>query len=134
MGNAERTREAIDAFNRRDGPGWMALCAPEIVNVAPQEWPESEPIVGPSAIWDFYMESFDPWENSPMEHRELIEVGNDKIAAEVYGELHGKASGAGVPWHFWQVVTFRDELVVRIEWFADRAEALEAAGLAPPGF
>jgi hypothetical protein len=44
-------------------------------------------------------------------------------------ELRGKASGARVPWSYWQVVTFRRGKPVRIEWFGERAKALEAAGL-----
>ena len=32
-------------------------------------------------------------------------------------------------WSFWVVLTFRRGKVLRQEWFADRAEALEAAGL-----
>lgn len=29
----------------------------------------------------------------------------------------------------WQVATFRNGKALRLEWFADRSEALEAAGL-----
>jgi hypothetical protein len=35
-----------------------------------------------------------------------------------------------VAFRFWQVITFRnDGKALRFEWFNDRAEALEAAGL-----
>jgi len=30
---------------------------------------------------------------------------------------------------YWVVATFRDGRAIRVEWFADRAQALEAAGL-----
>jgi hypothetical protein len=44
--------------------------------------------------------------------------------------MRGKASGATIDWKYWGVVfTFRNGKVLRIEWFANRAEALEAAGL-----
>jgi ketosteroid isomerase-like protein len=42
--------------------------------------------------------------------------------------MRGKASGAKVVWSYWVVFTLRDGKAVRIEWFGDRAEALEAAG------
>jgi hypothetical protein len=32
-------------------------------------------------------------------------------------------------WSYWVVVTFRNRKALRIEWFVDRREALEAAGL-----
>ena len=41
----------------------------------------------------------------------------------------GKASGAAVPFDYWAVVKFRRGRMFRMDWFADRAEALEAAGL-----
>ena len=44
-------------------------------------------------------------------------------------QLRGKASGATVAWSYWQVATIRNGKWVRAEWFIDRAEALEAAGL-----
>jgi hypothetical protein len=43
-------------------------------------------------------------------------------------EMRGRASGARVAWGYWQVVTFRNGKVLRIEWFGERAEALEAVG------
>jgi ketosteroid isomerase-like protein len=35
----------------------------------------------------------------------------------------------GVQFNYWVVVTIRQGKIVREHWFADRAEALEAAGL-----
>jgi ketosteroid isomerase-like protein len=43
--------------------------------------------------------------------------------------MRGTASGAAVAWSYWHVVSFRQGKALRSEWFADRTEALEAAGL-----
>jgi ketosteroid isomerase-like protein len=43
--------------------------------------------------------------------------------------LRGGASGADVEIKYWIVVTFREGRIARDQWFADREEALEAAGL-----
>ena len=77
------------------------------------------------------MNNVDAWgdESSPYTHVELIDVGADTVAAQVSAEVRGIASGASVPWSYWQVVTFRDGKALRIEWFADRAEALKTVGL-----
>jgi hypothetical protein len=40
-----------------------------------------------------------------------------------------EASGAGVLFSYWVVATFRDGSAIRVEWFARRAQGLEAAGL-----
>jgi ketosteroid isomerase-like protein len=127
--NVEGLRRGLDAFNRRDRATFVAVCDPAVENVPPRDWPESEPIQGPEAVWDFYVEGNEPWDESPFEYGEIIDAGNDKIAAEMRREVRGKASGAGAPWSFWQVATFRDGKLLRSEWFVERGEALEAVGL-----
>ena len=125
----ETLRQALDAFNRRDAAAWLALCHPELENVPPRDWPEADTIRGHEAVWDRYVEAFEAWGEVALGHAEMIEVGNDRVVAHVQGDVEGKASGAGVVLSFWQVVSFRNGLAMRIEWFADRAEALEALGM-----
>jgi ketosteroid isomerase-like protein len=127
--NVDGYHQAIDAFNRRDRAAWLALCDRELENIPPQDWPESQPIKGREAVWDFFVEGFEPWEESRLESFELIDAGNDKIVAELRTKVRGKASGATVAWSFWQVVTVRNGKALRFEWFTHRADALEAAGL-----
>jgi len=43
--------------------------------------------------------------------------------------MRGKASGVDVEYNYWVVATFRDGKARRIQWFIERADALEAAGL-----
>jgi ketosteroid isomerase-like protein len=59
----------------------------------------------------------------------LIDAGPEKVVANQRGEMRGRASGAGVVFSFWVVFTFQNGKVIRAEWFADKGEALEAAGL-----
>jgi ketosteroid isomerase-like protein len=98
-------------------------------NVPPRDWPESDSIRGREAVWDFFVEGNEPWEQSNFEHVDLIDTGNDKVVLDLRREARGKASGASVAWRYWLVGTFRDGKLFRMEWFADRAEALEAVGL-----
>ncbi len=51
--NVESYQHAIDAFNRGDRAAWLALCDPALENVPSRDWPESEPIKGREAVWDF---------------------------------------------------------------------------------
>jgi ketosteroid isomerase-like protein len=127
--NVETYREALDAFNKSDRAAFLALCDPALENVPPRDWPESGPIQGSEAVWDFFVEGNEPWEESRFEISELIDAGGDKIVAQVRSEVRGKTSGAAVPWSFWHVTTLGDAKALRFEWFTDRAEALEAAGL-----
>ena len=101
--NVESARRAFDAFNRRDKTAWLAEVDPEFETFPSREWPENAPIRGAEASWD-------------------------KVVASSHREMRDKTSGGDIVWDFWVVITFRGR-AFRFEWFADRAEALEAAGL-----
>ena len=109
--NVELVRQGLDAVNRRDSAAWLALCDPELENIPPQDWPESDPIRGGEPVFDFLaVEAQGAWEedSSPFEYVELIDAGNDRVVADMRREVRGKASGASVAWRYWQVVTFRN--------------------------
>jgi ketosteroid isomerase-like protein len=126
--NVEAMRRGFDAFARGDKAAWFETCDPE-VEVAPVgDWPETDRIRGREAAWDFFVAADEPWEPGQYELVEVIDAG-DKVLARQRRDLRGKASGAEVKYDYWLVFTFRDAKALRLEWFADRTEALEAAGL-----
>jgi ketosteroid isomerase-like protein len=125
----EVVRKALDSFNRRDRAAWLRLCDPEIENILPRDWPESGSIRGAESVWDFYIEAQQVWGASSYEFVEVIDAGNDKVVAHQRGEMEGKASGAAVGFGYWPVFTVRNRRALRIEWFTEKAEALEAVGL-----
>jgi ketosteroid isomerase-like protein len=127
--NVEKLQAALAAFNRRDKPAWLALSDPGLENIPPSDWPESDPVRGPEPVWEFLVRAQDVWESSPFEYVEVIDAGEDTVVADIRAEVRGKASGAAVAWSYWQVCTFRDGKLLLMEWFVDRAEALEAVGL-----
>ena len=127
--NAESIQRQSDAFNRRDKVAWLATVDPDAVMVPAHEWPETAPIRGAEAIWDFYVQVDGTWEDGMVEVGEVIEAPGDAIVVHVTRSASGKTSGAPVQFSYWTVTTFRHGKQVRIDWFADRAEALEAAGL-----
>jgi ketosteroid isomerase-like protein len=129
--DVESLRQGLDAVNRRDKAAWLAVCDPDLENIPPRDWPESAPIRGSGPVFDFYVEAQDAWadESSLYRYVELIDAGNDKVAAHMSAEMRGKASGASVAWSYWQVVTIRNRKALRIEWFSTRVEALDAVRL-----
>jgi ketosteroid isomerase-like protein len=128
--NVAAYREALDAYNRSDRAAFVARCDPVVENIPPSDWPESRPLRGPGPVWDFLRrEGTEPWEDSYFAVSELIEAPDDALVAHVEAKLRGTASGATVQWSFWQVARFREGKLLRLEWFTDRAEALDVAGL-----
>jgi ketosteroid isomerase-like protein len=127
--NVQIVRGAIDAFNRGERDAWLAFYDPEFVNVPPKNWPESAPVSGSEAAWDFYVATSEPWEGATYEIGELID-GDDTAAFEQRAVMRGQASGATVAWSYWQALTFRRGRILRSEWYSDRDEALAAAAVA----
>jgi ketosteroid isomerase-like protein len=126
--NVERLHRAFDAFTRRDKVAWLELCDPDVELAPIGDWPETDPIHGAEAAWDFLVAADEPWERGPYELVEVID-GDDKIVAHQRRDLRGKSSGVEVEYDYWLVLTVRDGKAHRVEWFADRGAALEAAGL-----
>jgi ketosteroid isomerase-like protein len=83
---------------------------------------------GREAGWDFNMRIRDSFEWVPREV-ERVDAGADKVFAHIQYDLRGAGSGAEVELDQWYVATVRHWRILRMQWFADRVDALEAAGL-----
>jgi len=126
--NVETMRRALDAFNRGDKTAWLAEHDPDLVMIPAREWPENAPIRGADAVWDFYLAATDTWDEGSTQIAEVIDSG-DTLVINNRRDARGIASGANVEFSYWTVTTFRSGKPIRHEWFSNRAEALEAAGL-----
>jgi ketosteroid isomerase-like protein len=72
-----------------------------------------------------WVDGFEDWS---LDVSEVFD-GGDKVVTVLRQRASAKHGGPQVEMVFAQVWTFRDGLVARMEMYADRAEALEAAGL-----
>ncbi len=127
--NVETVRLSFEAVSRRDKAAFLAMCDPEVETVPLRDFPESAPTRGVEAVWDLFVELQGSWHEGALKPVELIEAGGGKVVTHAYGEMLGEASGATVAPSVWSVVTFGNGKMLRIDWFADRAEALKAVGL-----
>jgi ketosteroid isomerase-like protein len=118
----------VDALFRRDRSAFLALCDPDYEVVPFRDWPEGA-VRGREAAWDFYARVIEAFEPIDADDAEVIHAEGDKVVVHRGRGVRGRASGADVEFGAWLVVTFRDGTQCRDEWFTDRSEALEAAGL-----
>jgi ketosteroid isomerase-like protein len=126
--NVEAIRQAVEAFDRRDRAAWLPLLD-EDYEIAPAgDWPEARAIRGGEAGWNFYLDIAQTL-SLGRAHVEFVAAGGDKVLAHQRHEARGQRSGADVELDYWRVTTFREGKILRDQWFTDRAEALEAAGL-----
>jgi ketosteroid isomerase-like protein len=72
-----------------------------------------------------WLEGFEHWS---LDIEEVFDAG-DRVVTIVRQRARAKHGGPEVEMHIAQVWTFRDGLIARMNMYADREEALEAAGL-----
>ena len=84
--------------------------------------------VGLSGLREVWLVWLEPWENYRTEIEELIDAGDQTVVlVRNYGRHKG--SDAEVSLRAAAVWTVRDGKIARADFYTDRAEALEAAGL-----
>ena len=126
--NIELMRRSVEAIERRDRTAWLATMDTDLEVVPPRDWPESG-VRGAEAAWDLYLDAFHAFARVPLDDVEIVAAQADKVVARYRFELSGRASGADVEFDYWLVSTVREGRFTRSQWFANRDEALEAAGL-----
>jgi ketosteroid isomerase-like protein len=92
------------------------------------ELQRADSCVGPEEIKRFWEGLDETFEELRLEPQEWVDVG-DRVATRLRYYSRGKGSGVVIEGELYhQVITFRDGVVVRIEYFTDWPQALEAAG------
>jgi ketosteroid isomerase-like protein len=126
--HVDKTLDFINAYNRRDFDAAIRFFHPQVEWILPERQ-GFDSCVGPKHIigfWNGLDETFDELKLLP---QECVDAG-DRVAVRLRHHIRGKGSGVEmeeVLYH--QVTTFRDGVMVRIEYFEDWAEARQAAGL-----
>jgi len=126
--NVEATKAAYDEYySRGDFSPLLEAITDDFEFVTAPEMPDAGTYRGDEArAWmSTYIESFDGF---TQEATEVIDAG-DKVVAAVLQRGRPRGSNTPVESSWWQVVTFREDGVARVEMFSQRAQALESAGL-----
>ena len=123
--NVDKARAFIDAYNRRDFDAAVESFDPEIDWVLPAHQ-SSDSGRGPDEVRRFWEGLDETFEELRLHPQEFVDDG-DQVATRLRSNGRGKGSGVVVEGELYhQVVTFRDGRMVRIEYFTDWDQALEA--------
>jgi ketosteroid isomerase-like protein len=122
--NVEIVRASIDAVQRGDAETALSYFSEDVV---------FEPLVagpyhghaGVVEQWSVFMEEFDDYW---FDGKELFDAGDEVVLFWRHGGV-GKSSGIRVENEGGTVFSLRDGRISHARVYADRAEALEAAGL-----
>jgi ketosteroid isomerase-like protein len=126
--NVDKTRDYIEAYNRRDFDAAMRFFDPQVQWVLPNHQ-RSDSGVGPDDIRRFWEGLDETFEELRLDPQEFVD-GGDRVAVRLRYYGRGKGSGIEVETEMYhQVTTFRDGMMVRIEYVTSWPEALQAAGI-----
>jgi ketosteroid isomerase-like protein len=126
--NIAAVRRFADAFNRRDFDGVLAGVDPE---VELYEWPDApgaRSYRGPDEVLLAIENWFDAWEWMDVVVEDTVEAG-DRVLVTLHQRAKGKGSAIEVEIRTWNVYTFRDGKLLRMQLFTGREPALEAFGV-----
>jgi ketosteroid isomerase-like protein len=127
--NVDMAREFIAAYNRRDFDAAIKDFDPRIEWVLPAQQ-QSDSGRGPGAAIRFFEDIDETMDELTLKPQEFIDAG-DRVATRLRHQGRGKRSGVEIDEELYhQVATFSNGKIVRMEYFADWDEALEAARLA----
>jgi ketosteroid isomerase-like protein len=128
----EVVRDQFEAVNERDFGRAMDLYAEDVVLIAPEEGNVANPgrYEGKEAVGRWFGDWFQSFARDyRFEIDEARSIG-DAIFIHAFHGGSGRASGAEVRGENSYLYRVRDGKVSRVEFYATRAEALEAAGVA----
>jgi ketosteroid isomerase-like protein len=126
--NVDKTRDFIAAYNRREFEAAVAHFDPDIEWVLPAHQ-RSDSGRGPEDVKRFWEGLDETFEELRLDPQEFVD-GGDRVATRLRYYGRGRESGVEIETEMYhQVITFRDGMMVRIEYVTEWTEALEAAGL-----
>jgi uncharacterized protein len=130
--NVELARRGYDAFARGDMDAVLELIDSDFELRSGSHLPDQEVYREREGFLANVQEWSEVFEQLHFEPEEFIEAG-DRLLVLVRVSGRGRGSGAGFEQRQAHVWTTRDKKAVRLEFYADRAEAERAAGLAASG-
>jgi ketosteroid isomerase-like protein len=124
--NVEVVRRAFafEFYGRGDRAEAEAIFDPDVV-INPLE---EGPSYGVKTIRDNIEHWKSAWEELEVTAEEFIDAG-DRVFLTAHHRGRGRGSGIEVDARFYEVYSLRDGKIVRVDEYAERSEALEAAGL-----
>jgi ketosteroid isomerase-like protein len=125
--NVEIVRRGYEAYARGDVAAMLADVDPEMITY--REEPDGATFKGREGFLEAiaeWVEDFDEFVATP---EELIDANERQVVVRVHQTATGAQSGAPIEGDFWFVHTLSGSKVTRLDMFASRDRALEAAGL-----
>jgi ketosteroid isomerase-like protein len=127
--NVDKLRALYDAFARRDLDAAVERMDPEVELRPAIVGIDSRSLYRGRQGCKEFLETLSVWERQWVEFKEVIEAPGDRILVVEVWHTRGR-DDINVDFEVVDVYTFRDGLVVRVDGFRDKDQALKAVVLA----
>jgi ketosteroid isomerase-like protein len=124
--NVEGARRFHDHFDRTGEPLWDVI--DDEIEVYDHDIPDAGTYQGIAGYTKWLANWGETFENFAMDLERLVDAG-DQVVSLFVMRATGRGSGVSVERKDAIVSTFRDGKITRIDYYNDRAQALEAVGL-----
>ncbi len=125
--NVEVVRRAYEVFDG-DLDALLALLDPTIEWISPSDAIEPGPRHGHDGVRAAFAATESAWERPTHVAEDFVDTG-DSVFVTVTFRAHGRGSGLEAEQPEFHIWTVRDGAIVRFQWFYQRGDALDAAGL-----
>jgi ketosteroid isomerase-like protein len=128
--NVETVNEAVEAMNRGNFEAALNLAHPDIEWQTLDAFPDAGTYHGREGVLAFFQAWLDTFRGFRLHLEECAAMDEHRVLARLRVSGEGAESGAEVESPpFFQLIEFRDGLLIRARMFQTESEALEAAGL-----
>ncbi len=124
----ERIREAYRRVNKSGFAGVVDLIDPQFEMDAPQGVASSQ-AHDKEGLREWFVKMDEIWEGLLFDPKETTDLDEDRVLAVVHTSGRAKGSGIEISQDLTHVWTLREGLVIRLNTYSTKAEALEAVGL-----
>jgi ketosteroid isomerase-like protein len=128
----ELVRSMLETLNESGVEAALDRIHPDFEGITPPELsPEPDTYRGHEGIRRYFAGFEGVMDEVRWEADELMEAPDGRVVAGIRLVTRSVATGLELELPVWQLCTLRDGMVVRIEGFAKREDALRAAGIDP---
>jgi ketosteroid isomerase-like protein len=127
--NVENLRLMYEAFNRRDFDGALQYFDPEVEfypGILPPD--QDADYLGRQGVREWLVAATESWVAVTVEPKERRDIASDRFLMVDRWLFRGR-DGIEIEQELPTAFTFRNGLIVRVDGFTDKADALEATGL-----
>jgi hypothetical protein len=117
--------ELAVAWNEDDMDAFRSMLHAEVRHMPPRGWPEPGPFVGRDAVMTHFEQLREAFHAETVAVADVTPVDPERVLVQII--WRGTGLGPDAEIRFWQVNSFRDGLLIGMDQYWERDEALEAA-------